>query len=326
MTGQQKARLLMLAAVAVWGSTFVLVKNALTDVSPLLFNLIRMTLGFLCLAILYRRHWAGLTRRAWAGGALVGFFLAVGYEFQTAGLRWTTPSKSAFLTGLTVVIVPLLAALPGLHPPATPAPRWNAWLGALLAFAGIVMLTTPPASGADPRSLLESLLAQFASVNRGDLLSIACAFGFSLQIIAQNRFSRPSGGVPAHAPVPFKPLAMLQIGFAALFMAVTTPWIEKPHLRISVQAVVALAVTAVLATALAFAIQSYAQHLLPPAQLVLLVALEPVFAWLTSLALLGEGLSGRATLGAGLILAGMAAAELIRTERKPTQTAGQLIP
>src|SRR5271169_2833793 len=101
MSEKLRAHLLLLSVVAVWGATFVLVKDALTDISPLLFNLIRMALASLCLAAAYQKHLRRLTREALVGGAVAGFFLAVGYQFQTAGLALTTPSKAAFITGLT---------------------------------------------------------------------------------------------------------------------------------------------------------------------------------------------------------------------------------
>jgi drug/metabolite transporter (DMT)-like permease len=94
MSEKLRAHLLLLAVVAIWGSTFVLVKDALNDISPLLFNLIRMALATLCLAAVYRKQLRRLTREALLGGAVAGFFLAVGYQFQTAGLALTTPSKS----------------------------------------------------------------------------------------------------------------------------------------------------------------------------------------------------------------------------------------
>jgi drug/metabolite transporter (DMT)-like permease len=298
---------MMFAVVAVWGSTFVLVKDALSDVSPLLFNLLRMALAFCCLALVYRTQWNRLTPRAYRGGAVVGFFLAMGYQFQTTGLLLTTPSKSAFLTGLTVVMVPLLAAFPGLRSPETATPRWNVWLGAVLAFAGIVLLTTPPNGAASGLGF-----SSFGRVNKGDILSLMCAFGFALQIIAQDHFSRAGNRQRSHR-VPFEQLALLQIGFATLFMAITSPLFEKPYVHFSAQFTAALIVAALLATAAAFSIMSWAQHLLPPAQMALILAIEPVFAWLTSLIVLHQGLSGLATLGALLILAGIAAAERIGT-------------
>src|SRR5271170_3398939 len=143
MSEKLRAHLLLLAVVAIWGSTFVLVKDALNDISPLLFNLIRMALATLCLVVVYRKHLYRLTPEALIGGAVAGFFLALGYQLQTAGLALTTPSKSAFLTGLTVVIVPLLSLVPALRVPGSPRPGWNAYAGALAALIGITLLTAP---------------------------------------------------------------------------------------------------------------------------------------------------------------------------------------
>ncbi len=111
------AHILLLAVVFVWGATFVLVKDALQDASPLLFNLLRMTLAFIALAIVNHRQLRHITRRALISGLIVGIFLAAGYQFQTAGLALTTPAKSAFITGLVVVFVPLFTLIPALRSP-----------------------------------------------------------------------------------------------------------------------------------------------------------------------------------------------------------------
>src|ERR1700691_1401789 len=141
-----RAYLLMLFVVAVWGSTFVLIKGALADATPAAFNLVRMTLAFALLAAAYRSAWRGIQRWQIASGALVGLCLAAGYQFQTIGLARTTASKSAFITGLVVVLVPLFSAIPGLRQRGVPAPRWNAFCGAALAFSGILLLTAPAVS------------------------------------------------------------------------------------------------------------------------------------------------------------------------------------
>jgi drug/metabolite transporter (DMT)-like permease len=302
-----RAHILLIAVVAIWGSTFVVVKSALTDVSPLLFNFLRMTLAFLCLALFYRRHFGRMNRRSLLAGAIVGFCLAMGYQFQTAGLRLTTPSKSAFVTGMIVVLVPMLSAIPALRVRGSRIPRWNAWLGALIAFAGLVLLTTPPGSAFD-----------FRSIGLGDLLTLACALGFSLHVLALARLS---------PRVPFEQLAILQVGFCAAFMAISLPLLEHPWMRPSLfhpsaRVLVALLVTAVLATAAAFTIQSWAQKYLPATHTALILALEPVFAWLTSFLFYGERLGRRGASGALLILAGIALTELLPMPIQPSSHEG----
>ena len=297
-----RAHLLLLAVVFIWGSTFVLVKSALADISPLLFNLLRMTLAFICLALIYRGHFGRMDRRALASGALVGFCLAMGYQFQTAGLRLTTPSKSAFITGMVVVLVPVLSAIPGLRVRHVGAPHWNAWLGALVAFVGIVLLTTPAGATFD-----------FRSIGLGDLLTFGCALGFSLHVLALAHCS---------PRVDFEQLAILQIGFCTVFMAASLPLFEHPWVHWTPRLFIALAVTAVLATAVAFAVQTWAQRHLPATHTALILAMEPVFAWLTSFVFLGQGLGRRGSAGALLILAGIAVTEFIPAGVQPTAHEG----
>jgi drug/metabolite transporter (DMT)-like permease len=293
-----RAYLLMLFTVAVWGTTFVLVKDALADATPLAFNLARMALAFLVLSVAYWRHWREVNRGQLIAGAVVGFFLAMGYQFQTAGLAKTTPSKSAFITGMVVVLVPLFSAIPFLRPPGARPPRWNAYAGALLAFTGILLLSVP-ATGA-------GLLPDFTSVNIGDLLTFGCAIGFAFHCITLGH---------ASPRIRFQPLALLQVGFCAVFMAISLPlsglWGERPHLQLTLRLGVALGVTAVLGTATAFSIQSWAQSVLPATHIALLTTLEPVFAWITSFLAMGERLGARPACGAVLILAGIALTELV---------------
>jgi len=194
-----RAYLLMLLVVAIWGSTFVVVKGALADATPAAFNLIRMVLAFAVLAAGYHRYWRGI--RGWqvAAGALVGLCLAVGYQFQTVGLARTTPSKSAFITGLLVVMVPLFSLIPGLRPPGTRRPGWNAFIGALLALFGIVLLTAPNATGHGAG--LAGLLPDLSSINFGDVLTLGCAVGFAFHCIALSHISPRIGFQPlARAP------------------------------------------------------------------------------------------------------------------------------
>jgi drug/metabolite transporter (DMT)-like permease len=296
-----RAYLLMLLVVAIWGTTFVVVKDALADATPLAFNLARMVLAFLVMSMVYRRHWREVTRGQLAAGAIVGFFLAAGYQFQTAGLAKTTPSKCAFITGLVVVLVPLFSVIQKLRPPGAKAPRWNAFTGALLAFLGIVLLTVP-SSGA-------SLLPDLTSINIGDMLSLGCAIAFAFHCIALGH---------ASPRIRFQPLALLQVGFCALFMAISTPLLEHPHLHPTPRLGLALAVSALLSTAVAFSVQSWAQSILPTTHVALLTALEPVFAWITSFLILGERLGLRPASGAILILAGIALTELVPQPHVPT--------
>ena len=298
------AHILLLGVVFVWGTTFVLIKDALQDASPLLFNLLRMGLAFLALAIVNRRQLRHINRRALLSGLIVGFFLAAGYQFQTAGLALTTAAKSAFITGLVVVFVPLFTIVPALRSPNTPPPRWTTVIGAVLAFSGLLLLTTPP--GTSPQNI-------FVSIGPGDLLTLACSIAFAGHLLALAHTSHR---------VPTGQLATLQIGTAALIMAITLPLGEKLHLSLTPRLFIALAVTSLLATAAAFTIQSWSQQHLPPTHTAILLTLEPVFACITSYFVLHEHLGRRSLLGAVLILLGIAFTELLSaTAPLPTHPA-----
>ena len=284
------AHLSLVLVTLVWGTTFVLVKAALSSVTPLLFNLLRMSLAFAALLAVNGRSLRGLTRAELRLGAIAGLLLALGYQFQTSGLAHTTPSKSAFLTGLVVVIVPLLSVIPGVAPPGSARPGFKVFSGAALAFAGVALLTSQPGAG---HALLSGL-------GLGEWLTLGCAAAFAAHLLALGHGARSMSA---------RRLGTLQIGFAALAMLVTLPLGGRPALHLTPTVLLALAVTSILATAAAFTIQSWAQQHLPASHTALIFTLEPVFAWLTSLLFFGEGLSRRASLGALLILGGILVAE-----------------
>lgn len=286
---------MLIGVVLVWGATFPVVKAALAYATPLAFNLVRMAIATVVLAALNHKSLRGLFtvegRPALAFGLAAGIFMALGYQLQTVGLKYTTPSKSGFITGLVVVLVPLLSAVPGIAHAGDPRPGWAAFAGAGLGFAGLVLLTTPVGSGAD---VLRGL-------GIGEWLTLGCAVAFALHLLTLAR---------AAAHVGARLLGTLQVGFCTLVMLVTLPLGGRPALHMNLIVAGALAITALLGTAVAFTVQSYAQQHLPPTHTALILTLEPVFAWLTSLLFLGERLGRRSLAGAALILAGILLAEL----------------
>jgi drug/metabolite transporter (DMT)-like permease len=286
------AHVLLITVTLVWGSTFPLVKAALADISPLLFNLLRMALAFAILAAINPGTFRKLTQRDITFGALAGLFLGLGYQFQTAGLARTTASKSAFITGLIVVLVPLMSTIPGIRHHAATRPTPATYAGAVLAFSGLILLTTPPGSGT----------ALLSGLHLGEYLTLACAVAFAAHLLTLAQ--------AAHH-VNARRLGTLQIGFATLTMAITLPLESHLTLHFTTRVIAALAITAIFATAAAFTIQSYAQQHLPASHTALIFTLEPVFAWLISLLFLHERLGSRALAGAGLILLGILAAELL---------------
>ena len=282
-----RAELALLGNALIWGVTFTTVKNALADSSPILFVAVRFSLAGLALLLLYTRK---LDRRIILPGSFVGLLLFAGYALQTAGLRFTTPSKSAFITGLSIPMVPLLTSLV-----YKKRPRPAEVTGVLAATIGMGLMT---------------LGDVHLQVNPGDALTVLCAAAFAGHIVALGYFSNWA----IRRGLGFESLAVCQIVSAAVFAFLSFNWLEAPHLSLSSRLLLALAITGLLATALAFTIQTWAQRYTTPTRTALIYSLEPVFAWGFSWIFGGELLSRRATLGAVLILAGILLVELKRTD------------
>ena len=295
MSRALKARILLVLVTFVWGATFVMIKDAVKqDATPLMFNFERMLLATITLGIVFYRELTRISRQALTAGAVTGIFLALGYEFQTAGLRVTTASKSAFITGVSVVLVPLFLILfwgRKIRP-------WTA-LGVLAAVVGLFLLTVPAT---------ESGLGNWESVNRGDLLTLGCAVSFGFQIIFLGRATERH---------PFAQIGFLQIATSAVLMGILAPVLEHPHVAWTSRVIWAILITALLGTAAAFTIQAWAQQFTSPTHTALIFSLEPVFAWITSYLALGERLGMRAAIGAVLILGGVLISELLGAASAP---------
>ncbi len=278
MNQRKKAEALLVTITFIWGSTFVIVKGALAEASPLAFMAVRFLLaGALLFVVL---NWRGLDRRAVLPGLVLGLFLFAGYICQTYGLLYTTPSKSAFITGSSVILVPLILTLRGVRMTGAN------FAGALLGAAGLYFLVLP--SG-------------FSAVNRGDVYTLIGATSFAFHIVLVGVYTR------RHAFQDLVPVQVMTVGVLSL-AALPLDRNLRFHWTLGLGA--AIVVTAVFATGFAFSVQNWAQKYTPPAHTALIFALEPVFAALTSRVVLGERLGAEALLGSVLVLVGMIVSEL----------------
>jgi drug/metabolite transporter (DMT)-like permease len=282
--GAYRWELAMLAVTAVWGSTFVLVRDAVAQVPPFTFIAYRFLAAALLLAAIRPRLALGGPGDAgsWgplAAGAVVGLALFAGYGFQTVGLQYTTASNAGFITGLSVVLTPLLGALVLRQAPG----RWPV-TGACVAAVGLALLSL-----------------QRLEVRQGDALVFGCAVAFATHILLLGRYAPRLSTYR---------LAVVQLGTAGLLALVWAAVAGDLVVPLSADVWVALAITSVVASAGAFLIQTRAQREVSPTRTAVIFTMEPVFAGLFGFLLAGERLSGRGWLGAGLILAGMLIAEL----------------
>ncbi len=279
-----RADVALLAVTAVWGGTFVTVKDALGAADPFTFLALRFSVGALAAAAL-----AGPSlrdARVLRHGAVLGLLLFAGYALQTLGLATITPSRSAFITGLTVVFVPFTSAAVAAWPPSTPwrLPRASL-LSVPIAAVGLWRLT-----GVD-------LTAPLA---RGDLLTLGCAVAYACHVAATGRLAR---GLPPMATV------AVQLFVVAALSSLTVPWVEH-RLVLGPSLVGAVLLTGLVASALAISVQVWAQAHTSALRAAVIFSLEPAFA-LAFAVVLGLGWPQRDELvGGALVVAAVLVSEL----------------
>jgi len=242
------------------------------------FSLATVALGGLWLASWRKRRGE---RQGATGGVLAGTFLFAGFLLQTLGLQFTSPPKSAFLTGLASVMVPMLAALVYQN-----RPQALEVLGVLVATAGLGLMT---------------LQGPIGSMEKGDVLTLFCAAAFAGHIVILGHYSEKTG---------FEVLSVTQVATAALLAVGLSGWVKPSRVEWRPAVIYAILVTGLLATALTFTVQAWAQRYTTSTRTALIYTLEPVFAWLISYWFLGTGLAGRAAAGAALILGGVVLVEM----------------
>lgn len=284
------ADLSLLFVTVIWGMTFVIVQDAISFLPPIAFNGIRFLLAsvllILGLLIFERKQLKQFNFKVMASGVFIGFWLFLGYITQTIGLLYTTSSKAGFITGLSVILVPLFSLFF-----LKQVPGKNAIFGVFIATIGLFLLTMTDVTG----------------LNRGDGFVFICAISFALQIILTGKFS---------GKYPTLLLTVIQIATVAILSILSSVCFENwrkalnPNLLFSKDVVIALVITSVFATALAFFVQTNFQKYTSTTRVALIFAMEPVFAAITGYFWAHEHLSYSALFGCILIFMGMVFAEL----------------
>lgn len=263
-------QLALLLTTLIWGATFPATKVVLQQVPPFTFLFMRFALGCTLVAgVLLALRWSlEQTRTVLVLSAIATVWLFLGYALQTVGLKWTTASNSAFITALYVVFVPLILR--------RFSPR--VWLAAAVAVGGLWCLIRPT-----------------VALNLGDLLTLGCAAAFAAHIACLERYTRAVSAAS---------LFLWQLVFVVLVLAPVAV-LERPPataFELSSALLVGLGMTGVLATG-AFAVQMWAQRLVPAQQVALVFSSEPAYAAWLAWYFLGESLDAQGWIGSGLILA-----------------------
>jgi len=294
MDRKLKADLSLMFCSFLWGVTFVVVKAGLDHSSPFIFLAVRFSIAAVLMAIFRPHVLPKIQRGELFPGMRLAFFMFAGYCFQTVGLQYTTATNSGFVTGSSVVLVPLLLAIFW----GRTLTRWI-YAGAIAALIGLYFLTVP-AEG-------------LRYLNRGDVLTFIAAGFYAVHIILVGEYSQEHS-VSALSIIQVAGCALLAwplTGFSAAirWQSVRFDWGWPLFL--------AILICAVFATAVAFTLQIWAQQFTSPGHAAILFALEPVFAVITSYVLLHERLTPRAWTGAGMVIAGILIAELLGEPAAP---------
>lgn len=276
--------LALVGVAAVWGFTFPVVKDAVEVIPPFQFLAVRFGIAAALMTVVFGRDLRGFGLMPLLASAAAGVALFAGYALQTVGLQHTQASNAGFITGLFVVFTPILTALVLRRLPAR-----GAVAGVVLATIGVVLL-----------SVTESGLR----FGHGERLVLLCAVAFAVHIVILGRFA---------PDLPTGAMTTIQMWVTATLSAWVSLGIETPVAVAGRDVWLAIVLTAVYASAIAFFIQTRAQRYLSPTRTALILVSEPAFAGLFGFVLLGETLTVAGWSGAALILAGMLAAELAPT-------------
>ena len=278
MTQQRLAQLSMVFITMIWGITFVMVKEALNDALPYMFASLRFGLAFFVGLVYLNKNIKNINHLEMVGGLVCGLCLFAGYAFQNYGLMQTTPSKSAFITSVSVILVPVILSIFRIKKVD-------------LATVGLYILLNP--SGGE--------------VNIGDILTFGCALSFALHVIAQDYYLTKGSSISR--------LFLSQVMFVSLLSSGRVFLFESPEIIISQRLIVAILVTGFLATFVAIMLMVWSQTILNANQTAILLSLEPVFAALFSVTFAGEILGIYGWIGGMIVVLGVVSSEFSFTKK-----------
>jgi drug/metabolite transporter (DMT)-like permease len=280
MISRARAELYLLSLTIIWGSTFVLTKFILESASPFVYVAIRFTIASVVFGIIFFKELRLITIPALTSGAILGILLFAGFVLQTVGLKYTTASKSAFITGLMVVFTPFFQFLV-----ERKAPKIGNLIGVVLVAIGLYLLTSPEGS----------------EFNVGDLMTLVCAILFSVYTVYLTIYGKVHD--PAH-------LSFMQFVITAVFSALLIPLLETARLDINSGFLLNMAYLAILPTVIALYIMAKYQRYTTPARSAIIYSMEPPLAACFAYFLIGEQIGLIGIFGGIVILFGLIISEL----------------
>ena len=267
------AQILLIFITIIWGATFIMVKDALNDAGPFAFGTIRFSLAGILTILILNKNILNLSKIELQAGLIAGFFLFGGYAFQNFGLLHTSASKSAFITSVSVLLVPVILYIFKIQ-----KIKPKIWIAVLLATLGLYILLNPV--GGD--------------MNIGDILTFGCALCFAIHIIFQDYYIKKNVRVLHFFLIQTCTVSILSCINSILFEPVFAIW--SPRL------INAILITGIAGTFIAILVMIWAQKILNPSQTAIIFTLEPVFAALFAFIFAGEILGIGGYIGGTLIV------------------------
>ena len=267
------AQISMVIITMIWGITFVMVKDALNDAGPYMFAFLRFGLAFLVGSVFAYNKIPTIKFNEILAGLVCGFVLFAGYAFQNYGLMQTTPSKSAFITSVSVIMVPIILFIFRIN-----KVEGRVWLSTALAVMGLYILLDPAGKG----------------LNVGDILTFGCAFSFAVHVIFQDKYLSEK--------VDIVNFFLTQMFFITFFSFLAAIAFEGIQIHLTSRLYVAIIVTGVLATFISFLLMIWSQTILSANQTAILLSLEPVFAALFSAFFAAEIIGFNGWVGGGIVV------------------------
>ena len=274
------AQILLVFVTLIWGATFIMVKDALNDAGPFAFGTLRFTIAGILTLVIVNKSIFTLTKTEIIGGLICGFCLFCGYAFQNFGLMQTSASKSAFITSVSVLMVPIILYLFNIQ-----KIKMKVWFAVVLATIGLYFLL-------DPRG---------GMMNWGDILTFGCALGFAVHIIFQGYYVKKN--------VRILPFFLVQAWVVVALSFINSLLFEPIFAIWTTRLISALLVTGIAATFIAILLMIWAQQILNPSETAIIFSLEPVFAALFATIFAGEFLGLWGYIGGGLIVLAVAYGE-----------------
>ena len=279
----------------IWGGTFALIKNAFTDISPLLFLGLRFSIAALIFFPFVYASLKKTNKQTLIAGSVLGFFYFTGFASQTLGLNLTTATKSGFITGTFVVFIPILQLIIEKR-----KPKWFNIISVILVLVGLIMLSS---KGENVVEFIKQLGSDF---NLGDLLTLLCALLFAFQVVYVDVFTKKY----EYLPMVFVQLLITGIGGFILSFIFSISTLETVKFTFNTTVVTAVLYTAIFASIIATVIQLKFQKFVSPTKAGIIFSIEPIFAAVFAYFLLSEKISNFGLIGCVLIFIGLIVSEI----------------